>query len=370
LIKTFVYNQLGSNAQEERASNYADKIQVLEDLFAVLKNEMNSTNYLKEKFKSLEYKISLLNQLNLNQTQQIAKLNERQTSDVLALKQEKQTQNKELNFTLIEKILNLENRMGLLNAKSEKDKEKIEYLGKSLNKLEREFQEFNQNQSKQLTELKNVYKEDFLQLINKKNDLTTFNLTFSENIQNLKDKFSSMMNQFNGLNDSLFKNFVKKPVYSLVHNVSIENMKSKDYEIAYDVVYSHKTTISELNAIKSKCSVKSILCAGGAKKGSDILLLVSCGNCQNVLTATQKNKPVLNNGAYWYLTDKKSFGFSPSYNIKQHSVDWFDCDSDAINCSDEKRLSWNLGGGGGWRLGKLNYDENTIGSYRKIILIS
>ena len=81
------------------------------------------------------------------------------------------------------------------------------------------------------------------------------------------------------------------------------------------------------------------MCAGGAALNSDNLLLVSCANCHSVLTETPLNQPVLNNGAYWYLTTGKSFAFSLSYNIKQNSADIYDCDSSFKNCKDSSRLS-------------------------------
>jgi hypothetical protein len=47
-----------------------------------------------------------------------------------------------------------------------------------------------------------------------------------------------------------------------------------------------------------------------------------------------------------------SFGFAPNSNIKQLSVDVFDCDSSNINCKDSNRLSWPITGG--WILGNIH----------------
>ena len=185
------------------------------------------------------------------------------------------------------------------------------------------------------------------------------------------DTLIKLFNQINQINETLTRNSLKKRIsYSLAHDVSIGDMKSQGYQIFYDFPYNHSTSLSELNAIKAKCLSDSVLCAGGAAKGSDNLLVVSCGNCHSVLSPTLTNQPVLINGAYWYLTEKKSFGFSPISSINQRSVDCYDCDSAKCNdCNDNKRLSWSLiSGWGGWRLGKLsklNYDNN----YRKILLI-
>ena len=151
-------------------------------------------------------------------------------------------------------------------------------------------------------------------------------------------------------------------------------MKSQGYRVAYDFPYSYNTTSIELNSIKLQCSTETILCAGGAAKGSDNLLLVSCGDCQTVLTETPLNTPVLNNGAYWYLTTGKSFGFSPNGNIKQLNADWYDCEyinNSVKNCKENSRLSWHLTDNlGGWRIGKLTGSElGWYSNHRKLIFL-
>jgi hypothetical protein len=149
----------------------------------------------------------------------------------------------------------------------------------------------------------------------------------------------------------------------------MSDMSLNGYSIVYDHPYSHATTDTELNTIKLHCSNETILCAGGASKGSDTLLLLSCGNCRLILTPTETNKPVLNNGAYWYFSKYFSFGYAPTFNINQFlEEDRHDCDR-KHNCSDNKRLSWIIyDGKGGWRLGQLvNLNDD---SYRKIIFLS
>ena len=79
----------------------------------------------------------------------------------------------------------------------------------------------------------------------------------------------------------------------------MNSLNSQGYQKVYDVpYYFNSTTFEELNAIKSKCSFESMLCAGGAAKGSNNLQLISCGNCVSILTPTPENTAVLNNGAY------------------------------------------------------------------------
>ncbi len=39
-------------------------------------------------------------------------------------------------------------------------------------------------------------------------------------------------------------------------------------------------------------------------------MLVSCGSCFDILTTTKVDQPRLVNGAWWYFTLDKSFGFA------------------------------------------------------------
>ena len=168
------------------------------------------------------------------------------------------------------------------------------------------------------------------------------------------------------------KSFSIKVEYILSSNIPINELLNQGFETVYDQLYSHGTTTQELYDIKSKCNRESIICVGGSD-GLSTLLLVSCGSCLDILTTTELNKPRLVNGAWWYFTPDRSFGFAPSSNIRQASVDGFDCDTNNgwKNCKDSQRLSWYLGGGGGWRLGVLNDIANTIPStYRKIIFLN
>lgn len=159
------------------------------------------------------------------------------------------------------------------------------------------------------------------------------------------------------------------PAPILQRSGSISNMISRGYTKVYDTLYSSLTTLSDLNSILSSCSVNSILCAGGAAVGSDTFLLVSCGDCRTVLKPTPQNAPVYNNGAYWYLTNSLSFGFSDIYTISQGNCDNYDY-------TDNLKLSWNMGCAVGctYRLGILYNDGSTnsqlfYNNYRKIILI-
>ena len=85
--------------------------------------------------------------------------------------------------------------------------------------------------------------------------------------------------------------------------------------------------------IKSKCDNESIICVSGSD-GLNTLLLVSCGSCLDILTTTETNKPRLVNGAWWYFTPDKSFGFAPSSSIRQYNYDCYDCP----DCNDQSNI--------------------------------
>ncbi len=204
------------------------------------------------------------------------------------------------------------------------------------------------------------------------------------NITLLNEKIeilSEIAKDRNFVNSKLTNEIKNVTIYSLNSDISIFDMLSQGYQVAYDVPYSHATTLSELYDIKMKCNSQSIICVGGALKDSNKILLVSCGNCHSILSPTPLNQPVLINGAYWYMTDYRSFGFSPIYAIQQRYADAYDCSGIQLveNCTDSKRLSWGLWGdcgsdpgkGGGYRLGKLTPTtvERFYENYRKILLV-
>ena len=49
---------------------------------------------------------------------------------------------------------------------------------------------------------------------------------------------------------------------------------------------------------------------------SENLELCAFGLTQNVISQTTRNIPNKHGNVYWYLTDGKSFGFSPVYKIE------------------------------------------------------
>ncbi len=69
--------------------------------------------------------------------------------------------------------------------------------------------------------------------------------------------------------------------------------------------------------------------------GTNILKLLSCGNCKSILSYTPQNKTLRLNGAYWYLISNKSFGFS-----ENPTIDLQICE--ALSLYLEKKLCWTM----------------------------
>ncbi|CAF0991711.1 unnamed protein product [Brachionus calyciflorus] len=149
-------------------------------------------------------------------------------------------------------------------------------------------------------------------------------------------------------------------ISGLIPKYSICSLINNGFLKVLDQFYSFNTTTLDLMNARSNCNSNSILCAAGGLVNSDILELVACGNCFQIMTNTTLNTPKLVGSVYWYLTPGKSFGFSPSFTISQTT-------SDQFNLSDPQRLSWHLDQPiGGWRLGNLSLNDN---SYRKVLLV-
>ncbi len=222
-----------------------------------------------------------------------------------------------------------------------------------------------QNQDIKHSQLENKFKNQEIQIETLKKDQKATNETLSKLLVDVFQKLDGISAKIDSMS---------KKVYSLDHNVLITDMQSQGYRIVYDLPYNNATLLSELNQIKSQCNNGTVLCAGGAFQNSDNLLLVSCGNCHSVLTPTEYRKPVFNNGAYWYLTNGKSFGFSHSFYIFQDDADHSDCNT-AWYCPDKKKLSWHLTAyhnnpvKGGFRLGELNINVRLVDNLRKILFL-
>ncbi|CAF1111037.1 unnamed protein product [Brachionus calyciflorus] len=149
----------------------------------------------------------------------------------------------------------------------------------------------------------------------------------------------------------------------LARNYPISNLISIGFQKVYEKYYSFPTTSSDLTGAKMNCNSTSILCAAGHHEAnSDILELVACGNCFQILINTTINSPNLVRSAYWYMTPGQSFGFSRSNRIYQSQADIY-------IVADPERLSWHLDlSYGGWRLGNITGLNNSI-SYKKFLFV-
>ena len=188
---------------------------------------------------------------------------------------------------------------------------------------------------------------------NKLDKLYVINENHSQLIVNQQNKLDKLFEMNENQNKILSKLEIDLLMqnYVLAFNIKINELLNKGFKKVYDQLYSHAVTINELNSIKSQCNKDSIICVGGADN-YNTLLLVSCGSCLDILTTTPLIQPRLVNGAWWYFTPGRSFGFAPNSNIFQGSADHIDCGNiPHTNCKDSNRLSWHLNGWSGYRLG-------------------
>ncbi|CAF0966961.1 unnamed protein product, partial [Brachionus calyciflorus] len=142
-------------------------------------------------------------------------------------------------------------------------------------------------------------------------------LSFNESLEDgsfwFKNKSHKIFSDFTSINSSTILSN-----YSLLtRNYPISNLTNNGFQKVYDQFYSHVTMYSDLELARTYCNSTSILCAGGSLTNSDILELVACGNCLQILTETTLNSPNLVGSVYWYMTPDLSFGFSPSSIIFQ-----------------------------------------------------
>ena len=86
------------------------------------------------------------------------------------------------------------------------------------------------------------------------------------------------------------------------------------------------------------------------------------GLASEVHNSTILNTPHLSNGAYWYFTPGKSFGFLKDTDLQQEPT------ADTGTTNPDSRLSWNLDNGeGGYRTGIYTFTDHQRGGFRKII---
>ena len=160
-------------------------------------------------------------------------------------------------------------------------------------------------------------------------------------------------------------------------------LSSALFTIPYGIQYD---SVTELNLNSGQCSLcysasyhlrtssdNVLSCAGpvlfvGAQTVSlsgrwwdSTIYLGAFGLASDVHKSTVLNTPHLSNGAYWYFTPGKSFGFLSDTDLQQNTT------ADTGTTNPDSRLSWNLDNShGGFRAGSNTdlYDQNI---YRKLI---
>ena len=150
--------------------------------------------------------------------------------------------------------------------------------------------------------------------------------------------------------------------------VPVANLSTYGYKMILNEFYSLAVTSEYIQTtLRSQCNKNSRLCVGGSDKTGTTLQLLACGNCFVITNPTVTNKPVLENGVYWYFTPGKSFGYSPVYEISQSNSDPIDTPVHNSGTGGDKRLSWHTtGSNGGWRLGRT-YSLDNSNDYKKMI---
>ena len=128
-------------------------------------------------------------------------------------------------------------------------------------------------------------------------------------------------------------------------NVSEQTLRDNGWTLFLEQTYGTRIGSSGSQLIPSGPYV--ILT--GKAVGSSTLPVLAAAPTSQVFTATASNTPQLINGTYWYYTQNKSIGFSPTNIITQNPADTTDT-------SSPLRLSWHLlSSDGGWRLGATTW---------------
>ena len=145
-------------------------------------------------------------------------------------------------------------------------------------------------------------------------------------------------------------------------DIKFQELLDEGWKVIYRHNYSHSTTFAELMSLKEKYSANSdaLICCLGKKTQSDEVILAAFGTLKDVLTPTDSKSVAVKQGeVYWYFVRSDSFGFADEAHISLGSAD---------TVSGEKRLSWHLSGGGGYRLG-LDTSLNGSDLFEKVLLV-
>jgi hypothetical protein len=139
-------------------------------------------------------------------------------------------------------------------------------------------------------------------------------------------------------------------------NVSEQTLRDNGWTLFLEQTYATRIGSSGSQLIPSGPYV--ILT--GKAVGSSTLPVLAAAPTSQVFTETALDTPQLINGTYWYYTQNRSIGFSPTNIITQNPADNTDT-------SSPLRLSWHLlTSDGGWRLGATTWLNNSTNYLQQV----
>jgi hypothetical protein len=129
------------------------------------------------------------------------------------------------------------------------------------------------------------------------------------------------------------------------------------WRIHYRKPYCHHTAIEDIDPGQGHWML-----VAARDKETNRLGVVAVGERRVVTLASQSNGLAYeSNGVYWYFVHKHAFGFAPSENVVL-------CSADSWDYGGNDRLSWLLGGYGGYRAGTYRKESSRDdGKWEKII---
>lgn len=148
--------------------------------------------------------------------------------------------------------------------------------------------------------------------------------------------------------------------FEIKRNIDYQELLDAGWKAIYNFPFSHSTTFDELANLKDKYGDDAAICCLGKKANSNEVVLAAFGPYKQVLTPSDSKSVAKQHGeVFWYYVKGESFGFAEASNISLGSAD---------TVSGEKRMSWHLSGGGGYRIGD-NTNLNGSSDFEKILMV-
>ena len=138
--------------------------------------------------------------------------------------------------------------------------------------------------------------------------------------------------------------------------MSKTNLGKNGYTLVLEQALDDTTSYNQIITLASYCSPSTILCFAGGVSYSDTLLTMACGNCLQITNQTALNSPVFYGGAYWYFRNGYSIGYSPTSSVYMNTAD-------TMYGASDQRISYNMDGNGGYRIGPFTYYNAEYAKY-------